>query len=723
MQKNFKRFAAASVLGAFTFVSSLAFQNCSGFTPLESGNTSISSALGGPPSRQVPVLVPVGGTFTDLKFESTGTSDQANVPITLGHVFALGSLNRGDLIVGKLSDGSVLPIQTDIKATHSDGSVRHAILSLILPKLAAGQTVTMSLVKESGTRANSSLTPADLVKTQFATTVRINLGGVTYTADAQELLRTGSAKSWLSGTVAEEWLLATPLKTAAGAAHPHLTARFAVRAFAGQNTGKVDVVIENNWAYEPGIQNQVYDVEILVGGKLVYSKKALTHLHNARWKKSFWWGTAPQVHVKHNTAYLIATRAVPNYDQSVTIPDSKLNEFVNRSMGAAVEPMATGIATAYMPTTGGREDIGLNPAWTVAYLLTMDKRAKNVTLLTADLSGSYVSHFRDKVSDRPLSVIDYPFASTSQNKGDTYNAATKKPESYEPCVNSCDSPNSPDGSHLPNLAYVAYLVTGDFYYLEELQFWGTFLVTAAVPNPYYREFSKGLLSPDQLRGQGWGIRILGEAAYITPDSDRLKGHFLSLVKSNLDFYNKEYTNNPNANKLGIIHHGYSVVYNHGTGTAPWQDDFFTQGIGHVAELGFEDAYPLLAWKAKFQIGRMLAPGYCWIQAGIYSLKVRDSSSAPFYTTLKQAYESSVDPKVLSMPCAGTEMATAYGLKAGEMTGYSSSTAGYPSNYQPALAYAVDSGAADGAKAWAMFMARSVKPNYAEGSQFNIIPRK
>ncbi|WP_288378356.1 hypothetical protein, partial [uncultured Massilia sp.] len=62
------------------------------------------------------------------------------------------------------------------------------------------------------------------------------------------------------------------------------------------------------------------------------------------------------------------------------------------------------------------------------------------------------------------------------------------------------------------------------------------------------------------------------------------------------------------------------------------------------------------------------------------------------------------------------------LKTGEMTGYSTSYAGYPSNMQPALAYAADIGGAQGANAWKVFMARSVKPDYRLGPQFDIVPR-
>ena len=68
------------------------------------------------------------------------------------------------------------------------------------------------------------------------------------------------------------------------------------------------------------------------------------------------------------------------------------------------------------------------------------------------------------------------------------------------------------------------------------------------------------------------------------------------------------------------------------------------------------------------------------------------------------------------------MAAALKKKPGDMGGYSQLEAGFPSNMQPALAYAADVGGEAGRKAWAVFMARSVKPDYSGGAQFAIVPR-
>jgi hypothetical protein len=605
--------------------------------------------------------------------------------------------------------------------------VRHAVISAVVPSIAAGKTATMALVK-GGAAPAGSVDIDSLMRSGFSTSVHAKIGGVDYFVATDDLLKSGKPVAWLSGPVATEWEVDAPLRTASGAQHPHLTAHFAIRFYPGVNKTRVDVVVENNWTYELAPQNFTYDASILVGGKSVYSKAGLVQYHHSRWRKLFWVdGNEPQVNVKHNTEYLIKSRALPNYDRGLTVPEAALAQLQTSWTGAITEPGATGMANPYMPSTGGRNDIGLLPGWAVEYLLSMDKRAKTVTLGTADLAGSFSSHYRDKNTGLPVSVVDYPYMTILGRAGDAYNRTLKRSEAFPACAGTdlCKTPNTNDSAHQPNFAYLPYLVTGDYYYLEELQFWAMWNVFS--DNPYYREFEKGLVNPDQVRGQAWSLRTLAEVTYITPDSHPLKNHFKSVLDANLDWYNATYvagTKTSNAlgtNALGIITNGYSLVYDNATGIGPWQDDFFTSAVGHASELGFTKADALLRWKVKFPIDRMVGQGACWIGGAIYTLHVRDSNTSPIYSTIGQAYKAS-SPDYTSTACGSAAMASALKLKVGEMFGYSDTAIGYPSNMQPALAFAADVGGTDGQRAWAQFMARTVKPDYSKAPQFAIVPR-
>jgi len=664
------------------------------------------------------------GGFTGVAIDSTGSDAQREVPVTFGQVFAPGDFKPGERLVGKLAGGATLPLQVDVKARHADGSVRHAVISALLPALGAHKSVLLALAKDgkAGAPAGADATNAKaLLDAGLRTCVSATIDGQAWSACADKLLAGKQATSWLAGPVSREWLVDAPLKNDKGAEHPHLAARFAVRWYPQAHKARVDVSVDNDWAYEPDPRNIKYDARVTIGGKEVYAKQGLNHLHHARWRKVLWWGDAPAVALRYDSVYLDATRAVPHYDPSVVVSSSALGELGSRMSGKAVEPMGPGMATTYMPTTGAHNDIGLLPSWAAMYLLSMDPKAALATFGTADLAGSWPVHYRDKTTGRPVSLLDHPYMTLLGHPGDTVNPATNKQEKFPDCAeHACDTEYTPDIPHQPSLAYLPYLLSGDFYYLEELQFWATW--DAFSSNPGYRDNVKGLLRPEQVRGQAWGLRTLGDAAYATPDNDRLKSYFTSVVKHNLDWYNGEYTDNPAANKLGVIVNGYAIVYNNGTGLAPWQDDFFTSSVGHLADLGFKDAGRLLAWKARYPVARMVAPGACWVDGASYEMTVRPKDNAPLFTTMAEAYKASHTADILALPCGSPEMAMKFKLRPGSMNNLPDANMGYPSNMQPALAYAADVAGAPGKEAWKLFMARSVKPDYGSAPQFAIVPR-
>ncbi|WP_229407898.1 hypothetical protein [Massilia puerhi] len=674
------------------------------------------------PPVKSPVATNPAAAITSVSLVNQAAVVQSNMPFTFGQVFAAGHLAKGMSLTGRLDNGETLQLQVDAKAFHPDGSVRHAVVSGVVPTIAANQVSKMTLAPATATTGPAATT-AQLLGSGFTASVSATIGGQRYTASADELIKAGRTTTWLAGPTATEWHVSAPLKTASGLQHPHLTARFAIRWFDAAKKARVDVTVENAWAYEASPSNFIYDAEVLVGGKSVYAKPALEHYHHARWRKVFWMGSteADSIDVKLDTAYLLGTGAVPNYDQSIVVKEATLALFKSNWTGAKTEPMGVGSANPYMPSTGGRDEIGLLPAWAATYLLSMDSRTKRVTLANGDLAGSWSIHYRDKLTDRPVSVVDYPYMTTLGKASDTRNPATGKREAFPECATgaNCTTPYKHDTSHQASFAYVPYLVTGDYYYLEELQFWAMYNILSA--NPGYRETRKGLLHSNQVRGQAWGLRTLAHAAFITPDSDSLKSHFMGFMQNNLAWYNANYTDDVNANKFGVLINK-AVVYNNGRGIAPWQDDFFTSVIGHSTELGFTEANRLLVWKAKFPVQRMSNNGLCWISGAIYSLNIRKSSTAPFFTDLKQAAAETQEASVQALACGSVAMANALKLKVGEMTGYSSAATGYPSNMQPALAYGAQISGETGKTAWATFMARTVKPNYSTAPQFAIVPR-
>jgi len=678
---------------------------------------------------------------------------QSGVPVTLGQVFAKGDVQAGQSIAATLN-GAPVPLQADIKATHDDGSLRHAVLTAVLPMLPASGASTLQLAAVPAPAAAGRVQPDALLASGFHAVVKLNVGGTVYSADAAQLLASKPYKTWLSGPLVNEWQVAGPL-TAEGAAHPHLSVRFAIRSYAPHASAtRIDITVENDWAYEPDPKNITYDAEILLNKKEVYRKEALTHYHHARWRKVFWLGAEPSVDVKYDIAYLLGTGALPNYDRSVVPSQMGLAKLKADWDAADSGPMSMPIVNKYMPSPGGRPDIGLQHAWAVLYLLSMDTRARQVTLGLGDLAGSWPVHYRDKNTDQVVSIVDYPYIRDWRLGSDSINPATRKSEDMPRCPPTdkanCKTPYEPDPAHQPSFSYLPYLLTGDTYHLDELQFWANWNLVSM--NPYYRSLGKGLVHGNQVRAQAWIMRTLGHAAYATPDAHPMKAYFKQILKDNLDWYNATFANG-SGNQLGFIDAhatsyalGYDGPTGPKTGIAPWMDDFFTSAVGHLFEMGFADAKPILEWKARFPIGRMMADGYCWIDAPVYALMVRPSPVMPYFSNFAEAYQATMrnkdgSPKVtstgaryLDQPCGSQQQADwrtqwerdnkshRMPWLAGEMTGYATLPEGFPAHMQPALAMAAATGLPNAREAWNRFIRRPVKPDYSEHPQFAIVPR-
>lgn len=712
------------------------------FTPKPTSPTTSTPVSPASPADTTGATTPIvaGATVTDFRLQNLGSA-QTNVPFTFGQVIAAGTMAASEGLAAKLPDGTLIRLQSDIKATHADGTVRHVVISGIMPSLAANATQTLQLVKSSASE-NSTETLRTLTKSGLSSKLTIKVEGVQYTASLADAVADTAPTKWLSGRVANEWLLAAPLKNAAGVAHPWLTARFDVRWYSGlSKQARVDVVVANDKTFKSA-RTLTYDVDVEVGGRSVYAKTGLTHYHHARWHKSGWWDAArePAVHVQHNGAYLMATKAVSNYDRTVVPAEETLAILGQQIRDSDTGPMTIGPVVSFMGTAGGRGDIGPLPMWSVMYLLSADKRARDAMMAAADGSGTWSIHYRDEKTGQPVRTDN----EVNKNISLHLNMSQTGPLPVPRCENNngalCVTVHADDTAHQPSLAYLPYLLTGDYYYLEELQFWASSnpLGTAAGNHG-----GLGLVRWQQLRGQAWSLRTLGHSAYITPDTHPLKAYFTKQLDNNLDFYYTTYVVG-NPNKLGV-YDGSGVNAFAVSASAPWQDDFLTWSFGYLSELGFTKATPILNWKAKYSVGRMTAPGYCWIQGAAYGLKFRDAPDAPLYDSFEKLYKANYSGpslandngnqfthpqgiRYIDLPCGSQAqadyltMANGYNWALGRMTGYSDSALGYPSNMQPALAVATASDTPNARQAWATFAARTWKPDYTRSPQWAIVPR-
>jgi hypothetical protein len=420
-------------------------------------------------------------------------------------------------------------------------------------------------------------------------------------------------EKWLHGPVAEEVIISSPLiEKATGRPHPQLTARFYARAYQGGKQVRTDVVLENDWAYEPSPGNLTYGLKIIQNGKEIYAVPEVTHYHHARWHKTVWSDEAPAVAIERDVPYLFQSRLIANYDLSIKLADTALGEMARRLAEADTKPMGAAFITPYMPTTGGREDIGLLPRWTVLFLLSQDPRAFAAMLANGDAAGSVPIHYRDRPSDQPVSLDDHP--------GMTMLFGKPAPADAFPEATNGDTPWTPDSAHAPSLDYVPYLMTGDYFYLEEMMFWANW--NMANIDPGYRAKAHGFLQANQLRAQAWALRSLGDAARLVPDHHKMKTYFTSRLQQNLEWYVDHYPRNPDPETSARL--GWLDKPDQRGSTPPWQIDMLALVVGQLAEDGNARAAEFFRWLARFTVGRWAAQdqGYCRTMAPAYFIAVR-----------------------------------------------------------------------------------------------------
>jgi hypothetical protein len=141
--------------------------------------------------------------------EKAGVST-TNYPVQLGRPFLQGEIPSYPQAV--ISGAAVLT-QADVKQRYSDGSVKHAILSFLIPSLAANSTITVTFQNQASGN-NTPLTTAQMVDSAYNFDAQMELsapscpGCTVQTASARTMLSSGAYTYWTSGPVATTAIIA-----------------------------------------------------------------------------------------------------------------------------------------------------------------------------------------------------------------------------------------------------------------------------------------------------------------------------------------------------------------------------------------------------------------------------------------------------------------------------------------------------------------------------------
>ncbi len=499
-------------------------------------------------------------------------------------------------------------------------------------------------------------------------------------ASARAMLEAGHFSYWLKGSVSTSVIIAdhSVSRTADLGFDINRSFRPIFHATFFPTLNKVRIRFIGELSNTTNLQDLSYSLNLSVGSStpnFVYSKSNFLHTCATRWTKEFWLGESPpRLNIDHNLDYLTRSKGIPNYDPQYSIAEStRASVYTSwNNVSVTKEIGDTGLLQKAMGTAGGREDIGPIPGWHARWIYTGDSRMAEIALKNTELAGRWPMHYREGRSggsfDRggatsPLgkiiSISNRPtFYSNNLTyySGTTVNNTTDRVTPVGACTNQGWVP---DRGHQPDLFSVPYLLTGDYFYLEELQFWASF--TAAFVHPGQGDDGRGPNGSYGHIGPIWGVRNLAWplrnrslAAYFTPDGEREKEYFKTLLYDVLATYEgmfniasssfpgydptimrtygagpgKSCRNGPNGafipcSPLGLFDHGSTgpnglfstsnVVYGTGDNTAylaatPWMHYYLLVGLETVTRLGYP-GNKLLNYAGKAVIGQLTEPGY------------------------------------------------------------------------------------------------------------------
>jgi hypothetical protein len=141
--------------------------------------------------------------------EKAGVST-TNYPVQIGRPFLQGEIaNFPQAVV----NGTAVPTQADLKQRYGDGSVKHAILSFLIPSLPANGSVTVTFQNQASAN-NAALTGQQMLDSAYNFDAEMQLtapncaGCQVKTASARTMLSAGDYTYWTSGPVATTVIIA-----------------------------------------------------------------------------------------------------------------------------------------------------------------------------------------------------------------------------------------------------------------------------------------------------------------------------------------------------------------------------------------------------------------------------------------------------------------------------------------------------------------------------------
>ncbi|MBE0657130.1 MAG: hypothetical protein IH602_05540 [Bryobacteraceae bacterium] len=526
-------------------------------------NFAADSALMRTPSNQG--IPPVANLITIATLDR---QTQPSRPVSISRFFAPSEISPGQFATAVIA-GQPVPTQCDIRTRWPDGSLQHAVLTFKSSVTPSPTVVAFAPAPDSlaspGLDAGAMLSD----RFDFSAILEIETPDGRQRASARDMVKAGLFRYWSRGPLMTQIIIEElgpqPANDFLANGHRSIHPIFIATFYEGHRGVRVEVVSEIAW--RDRLQRVIYSARILTGPpgqeQPAYEIANFSHLARTRWRRDLWSGPPlARVHVNHNLPYMVYSRILPSFDLSRSVSKSAVEHELAyqkqrdnfRGMGPANCSRPGGSCAWFtgFGSTGGRPELGLIPRWDVRYLYTFDPRLYDAVIANADVSGHVPIHDRESASgrvfhhsaDKPADAngrivsIDARSCFVSREFGET--SCAKDAPVY--VGSRTRGPWEPDLAHQGSFAFVAYLLTGDWYFLEELYFWaGWNMAWANNGNCDYcrggNDANSGVYGVVNawvnIRGVAWGLRAIAQAAILAPDGSPEKGYFREKVLNNI----------------------------------------------------------------------------------------------------------------------------------------------------------------------------------------------
>ena len=522
----------------------------------------------------------------------------AGIPVTFSRIGANGDFTKG---ITPVISGLRLPAQVDVLRRAPDGSIRHALVSFVLPNLPAGGRVKIDW---------HNAKPADpppFKKTERLAKGDIDLTLVLTTSDGKVLTsRVGplvrgdrplkGVKVLHDGPVMKEYEIWAAPVDANGKADPQIDVVWRLRFFTGEHSVRVSAIVESCKDRRAGARPPMFrkfkGVKLLSGGKTLYEQGPYIQFDQTRYRLVVWTnGQLEDIERRPNYPYWVKGKFVPLYrwtskakrDYKNMTPQKVDTTFAEKG-NARSKPkrkqgmLESGIIFWHMPRGGSRWDINPYPAWAVAYLLSGGEQTyKRILHADGNGAGAFYMHIRHK--GMPGYNIYAPDAPRN-TRIDRYSI----PGAVRPNL-------EPDYAHAPSLGYISYLMTGDKYYGEELSFWAS--------------YQMGQSWKQMARSFAWSFRQVVDAAFIQPDDNPLQKAFSAGVEKSLKQMSSQLlTSNRRVHSppFAIYNSSGRMDWINAKRCSTWMYAWVVWSLGNAADKGFPKAGPVRNWAAEYIVG-------------------------------------------------------------------------------------------------------------------------